>query len=123
MSRWHDEDHDKGRSDFEGGGRYGYDSSRYSGWNEQDRAYREGFDDARRQHDRQEDERQEQEAEDRRQERNAHERAMERRQEEQAQEDAYYAQQPQAEYERQQAMQQPEPVLEPPAEPEQPKTP
>lgn len=94
-----DEHKREGREDFERRGRYGYDREKYDDpWNDCNKAYTDGFDDARREADRREEIRQEDEARERRQMRDA----RERREMIEEQENNYYDQQwIDQEYERQ----------------------
>lgn len=102
MSYWCDnpqEHRREGGRDFERRGRYGYDSQKYSdSWDDCSKYYREGFDEARREHDRRDEQREEEEAAHRR----AEHRRREQRELERQQEEEYYEQQ------RQQAEQYPE---------------
>ena len=70
MSYWNCDnprDHERdGERDFERGGRYGYNPEKYNDfWDDCNKAYRDGFDAARREQDRRDELREEQEAEQR----------------------------------------------------------
>lgn len=85
-----DEHKREGREDFQRHGRYGYDREKYDDpWNDCNKAYTDGFDDARREADRREEQRQEEEARERRQMRDA----RERRELQESMEEEFYAQQ------------------------------
>lgn len=79
----------EGREDFERNGRYGYDSFKYGdSFSDCNKAYTDGFNDARREDDRREERREEERQEDRREEMRQQERREARMQQE---EDEYYA--------------------------------
>ncbi|MBI3936012.1 MAG: hypothetical protein HY323_03475 [Betaproteobacteria bacterium] len=98
MSYWDEQDARKeGRDDFRNRGAYGYDHERYYDRASDDgRAYRNGFDEARREEERRQEERDEEEA--------AEKRAAQRRRE------------AEREYEEEQERQQPWPPAWPPEE-------
>ncbi len=84
-----DEHKKEGREDFERHGRYGYDHWKYDDhFNDCNKAYTDGFNEARREEERREERRQEEEAEERRQ----YQRQKEHREMMQAEEDAYWEQ-------------------------------
>ena len=103
MSYWCDNPHEhrrEGERDFERHGRYGYDDQQYhDSWNDCSKYYREGFDQARREHDRREELRQEEEQAQAREERRRAEQAQAYRDEE----ERYVQEQEQQRYEEQQA--------------------
>lgn len=78
----------EGRDDFERRGPYGYDSEKYHDhWNDCNSAYRDGFDQARRDDERRREEREREEAEEYRQ----HQRDLEHQREEEMWEDQRFA--------------------------------
>lgn len=103
-----DEHKREGRQDFERHGRYGYDSWKYDDpFNDCNKAYRDGFNEARREEERREERRQEEA----REERMMMQRDRDRRDRLQSEEDDYWAMiEEQAQQERQQEPEQEYPV-------------